>query len=190
MSCLVALNYKDLAIFTFMADGKFNLRSACMPLTQNADGELQAHEMTVCYEEKQEEHKMDRFHMKSACIAKDDSILVVCRGRVPDMREQVALLILRFDVFKKRSGQYILKRNPQILRAFPTIFPRHLENTVRRDEYLLCVQDTEAADDFVINKVELDAAKKRRDGYNQSHKEHACTNLVSAAQIFSKEDNE
>lgn len=32
LSCITCLNYKDQAIFTFMADGKFNIRSAVMPL--------------------------------------------------------------------------------------------------------------------------------------------------------------
>ena len=35
IACLVALNYKDKAIFTFMADGKFNIRAAVMPLVED-----------------------------------------------------------------------------------------------------------------------------------------------------------
>ena len=38
LSCVVCLNYKDLAIFTFMVDGKFNVRSAVMPLKLENDG--------------------------------------------------------------------------------------------------------------------------------------------------------
>jgi hypothetical protein len=42
VACLPALNYKDKAIFTFMADGKFNFKAACMPFTETAEGELRA----------------------------------------------------------------------------------------------------------------------------------------------------
>ena len=42
VACLPALNYKDKAIFTFMADGKFNFKAACMPFTETPEGELRA----------------------------------------------------------------------------------------------------------------------------------------------------
>lgn len=32
ISCNVCLNYNDKAIFTFMLDGKFTMKAACMPL--------------------------------------------------------------------------------------------------------------------------------------------------------------
>jgi len=84
-----------------MVDGKFNIRSAAMPLRDNGQGKLTADEFQVAVEVKQEIHCIDRFHIKSACIAGDDSIVVVARGRVPQMREQIALLILRFVIVKK-----------------------------------------------------------------------------------------
>jgi len=147
--------------------------------------------MTICYEEEQASHNIDRFHMKSACIDADDSILLVCRGRVPDMREQVALLILRFHVLKSnKDGNYKLKRDPVILRGFPTIFPRHLDITVRRFDYLLMVQDTEANDEFVVQRLELDVKKKRRDGYNQQHKELRVNELVTPAMCFRQTEAE
>ena len=46
----------------------------------------------------QEAHKVERFHLKSAIVAVDGSIIVTGRGRLPQMREQVAFLIFRFDV--------------------------------------------------------------------------------------------
>jgi len=35
LSCVVTLNYKDEAVFTFMVDGKFNFRSYVMPLKES-----------------------------------------------------------------------------------------------------------------------------------------------------------
>lgn len=53
-----------------------------------------------------------------------------------------------------------------IQRAFPTIFPRHLDVTFIRYEQVLLVNDTEKDDDFMIMNVNLDPTKLRRDGYN------------------------
>lgn len=68
LSCVVGLNYKDKAVFTFMADGKFNIRAACMPFKE-VNNKLEAQEMKWAIEVKQEVHHIDRFHMKSALIA-------------------------------------------------------------------------------------------------------------------------
>lgn len=54
--------------------------------------------MYYAFEMDQEVHKVERFHLKSACVAADGSIIVTGRGRLPGMREQVAFLIFRFDV--------------------------------------------------------------------------------------------
>jgi len=43
-------------------------------------------------------HQIDRFHLKSAVVAADGSIIVLARGRIPNMREQVTVLLLRFEV--------------------------------------------------------------------------------------------
>jgi hypothetical protein len=54
--------------------------------------------MYFCFESEQSIHKIDRFHLKSAVLAADGSIIVLARGRIPNMREQVTVLLLRFEV--------------------------------------------------------------------------------------------
>lgn len=52
------------------------------------------------------------------------------------------------------------------MRAFPSIFPRHLDVTYRRLDDLIVVQDTQNDDEFKLFKISIDPSKKRKDGAN------------------------
>lgn len=101
ISCNICVNYLDRAIFSFTVDGKLNIKAAFLDLkfmqTANDKQEI-TQEMEWCLERKQEDHKIDRFHIKCAQVMNDGSIAVVARGRTPGMKMQVTTIVLRFDV--------------------------------------------------------------------------------------------
>lgn len=101
ISCNVCVNYLNQAIFTFTVDGRLNIAVAVMPL-KNIQTSLTKEgitsEMEWCYKRNQEDHKIDRFHVKCAAVMGDGSIAVVARGRTPGMLMQVSTIVLRFDV--------------------------------------------------------------------------------------------
>ena len=64
------------------------------------------------------------------------------------------------------------------MRAFPTIFPRHLDFPMRSFEHLIFVNDSAGNDEIMVVSVNTDPTKKRRDGWNQQHSEHPVTKLA------------
>ena len=120
------MNYRDQAIFTFTLDGRLNIKAAVLDLRllQTADRKEDiTEEMEWCFERRQEDHKIDRFHVKCAEVMNDGSIAVVARGRTPGMKMQVSTIVLRFDV--EYSGlRWKMKMRPHVQLLFPTIFCR------------------------------------------------------------------
>jgi hypothetical protein len=52
------------------------------------------------------------------------------------------------------------------MRAFPTIFPRHLDFPMRSFEHLIFVNDSAGNDEIMVVSVNTDPTQKRRDGWN------------------------
>ena len=89
-------------------------------------------EMYFAFKKLQTDHKIDRFHFKSAvAFPSKNQIAVVCRGRIEGMREQISGLLLFFNVSKKTDGsnqwQLTFDSEKNSSRFFPTIFPRQLD---------------------------------------------------------------
>jgi len=61
--------------------------------------------------------------MKAATIMQDRSIMVLARGKVPGMKEQIGTILLQFDVVKS-AGRMVLRLREGILKMFPSVFPR------------------------------------------------------------------
>jgi len=87
----VACNWNDKAIFTFMTDAQLNFKCAAMDLENldlKATQEENKEEMYFAFKRLQADHKIDRFHFKSAvAFPSKNQIVVVCRGRIEGMRE-------------------------------------------------------------------------------------------------------
>lgn len=84
-------------------------------------------EMTWAMELKQEEHKVDRLHIKGGIALENGDIAIVARGRKEGQVEQISGLIFYFKVNKSaESGAYSLSLKT-IQRVFPSIFCRQLD---------------------------------------------------------------
>ena len=72
ISCNVCVNYNDLAVFTFFLDGEFTLKSAVMPLQNlqmaGSAESLEKSELEWALEVRKDQHQIDRFHIKQACV--------------------------------------------------------------------------------------------------------------------------
>ena len=185
ITCNVALNWKDRAIFTFVVDGAMNIKCAVLELAnmkKAVDKSAQDQEMYWVLKLMRQEatmelskeaqlkgegkHAIDRFHVKSALMLNDNSIGVVARGRIPNMREAISWMLLRFDVHEI-DGKFALVMREKVHRAYPTIFPRQLDYTQRHGQRIVCVQDTADADPFEVMSIDL--AAYRRDNANHMH---------------------
>lgn len=169
----VCANYKDKAVFTFIHDAKLFIKVAVLDLTkieEEQEVEAQKQMEWVCKLD-QTDHKVDRFHLKCAITMADDRIAVVARGRLPNMREQIASLILYFRIAKVDGKWTATFESPQVI--WPTIFPRQLDHIQRCSDTLIVVQDT--ADNEPFEAYSLNTVVKRRDGKYQVHKKHFFT---------------
>ena len=189
ITCNVACNWQNKAVFTFLVDGALNIKSAVLDLAKmdpQVTKEAATSEMTWAFKSEYKtaavtdeeelakmaadgtnQHHIDRFHVKSAEVMPDNSIVVLARGRLLGMREAITTLFLRFDV-SKVDGEYKLTMRDKVERAFPTIFPRQLDYMQRNGQKLVCVQDTADNDDFEVMVVDL--MTMRRDNVHQTHK--------------------
>ena len=174
----VSCNYNDEAIFTFMTDAQLNFKSACMDLSKldpQEKSEDNKEEMYFAYKEYQTNHKLDRFHFKCAvAFPTKKQIVVMCRGRIDGMREQISGLLLFFDVAKV-DGKYELKFDTSpdnidkhVRRCFPTIFVRQLDYMQKAGDSIVCAQDT--PDEMNFQLVSVDTQRKRKCGINLQHR--------------------
>jgi len=90
--------------------------------------------MLFAFKKLQTDHKIDRFHFKSAiAMPSKNQICVVARGRTTGglnpMKEQISGLLLFFNVVKTMDGKWNLEFDSEknVTRFFPTIFPRQLD---------------------------------------------------------------
>lgn len=123
----MCVNFKDKAVFTFIYDAKLCIKVAVLDLAKidkNQEEEAKK-QMDWVLKLEQSEHKIDRFHFKCGIAMADDRIAVVARGRLSEMREQVASLILYFSIAKVDDRWTATMLAPQII--WPTIFPRQLD---------------------------------------------------------------
>lgn len=199
ITCNVACNWKDRAVFTFLLDGSLNLRCAVQDLENlnrqptkeaqtdamtwalqmDASAEPQANQDAPPYVNAEPPiHNIDRFHVKCATVMDDDTIMVCARGRYPGMKEAVSTLFLRFKVIKLGDAPYKLQMI-EVQRCFPTVFPRQLDYMMRNGKNLILTQDTPDNDDFEIMAVFTDR-KRERCGVNQIHKILTCNQLVKS----------
>ena len=122
----------------------------------------------------QEEHKIDRFHVKCAITTADGRIAVYARGRVAGMREQIKTLVLYFRPTLGANG-WTVERDGYA-EVFPTLMCRQLDHIQRSSNTLINVQDTPDDDNFEVTSINLEV--KRRDGKHQLHKFHSVDQLV------------
>ena len=71
-----------------------------------------------------------------------------------------------------------------VIRAYPTISPRHLEIPSHCQNDLIMVNDTASDENFMIVKISTDPSNKRRDGFYQQHKVHEVSYLCSYEDLF------
>lgn len=68
----------------------------------------------------------------------DNRIAIMARGRLPDMKEQVASLLLYFKIGKDEAGKWTATLDQKQI-IWPTIFPRQLEDLKRCNDTLVMV---------------------------------------------------
>ena len=168
----VCVNYKEEAIFTFIVDAKLTVKSAVMDLRQATFTDPtteNTQEMDWAFENTLEQHGIDRLHLKCAVTQPDGKIAVIGRGRKKAMTEQIAGLVLIFEVSKDESGKYKLELKEQE-RIFPTIFSRQLDHLHACGTNLITVQDT--PDEEKFEAYSIDMKEMRKDGKNKRHQKH------------------
>lgn len=136
----VCVNWKEKVIFTVMLDAKMNIKMAYIDLenlktSPTAEGYNEI--MQWCLRLPQEQHKIDRFHVKCAITMPDGKIAVLARGRVEGMKEQIKTLIVYFRVDKTPEGYRTTLDKYQ--EVFPTVFPRQLDFIQRNSNTILNV---------------------------------------------------
>lgn len=131
--------------------------------------------MEWCFERKQEDHRIDRFHVKCAQVMGDGSIAVVARGRTPGMKMQVTTIVLRFDV-EYSDLKWKMKMRPQVQLLFPTIFCRQLDYVQRYTDHLVVVNDNSNEEEMAIMDMQLNPSAMRRNLTEFNiHTEHKLT---------------
>ena len=93
-----------------------------MDLTKLAEEEESKAEMEWVLKMEQTQHNLDRFHLKCGVAMNDNIIVVMARGRLPNMREQVASLLLYFKINKCYGKWTAFLDRKQVI--WPTIFLR------------------------------------------------------------------